>query len=58
MVVFIINVIIYYSSGGCFLGVFHGMIMGSDIGFVIDGIIAFLLIKQKLQGKYKQAKVT
>lgn len=57
MVVFVINVILYYSSNGGFLNVFHTMVMGTYIDFIINGIIVFLLIKRMLQAKDKQTEI-
>lgn len=57
MVVFVINIILYYSSKGGFLNIFHTMVIGTYIDFIINGIIVFLLIKQILQAKDRQAKV-
>lgn len=57
MVVFVINIMLYYNSNGGFLNVFHTMVIGTYIDFSINGIIVFLLIKQMLQAKDEQAKM-
>lgn len=57
MIVFIINVILYHSSNNGFLNIFHTMVIGTYIDFIINGMIVFLLIKQMLQAKDKQAKI-